>query len=164
MATKRKGRKPLPIIIKDTREQQGYNFKASSKCGGMVVQCLNAGDYTVEGLEDYIIIERKHSVEELWSNFGKHRDRFFREIERMTHVRYKILLIEDSLSSVYSHRFVKMNANSIIGTLANLMLKHGIYVIFAGNHKMAHILARKLLLKAHEYWLEDKELGLDLIE
>ena len=59
-------------IIKDTREKQGYTFQPSKTqyhvCKGMVSRKLDTGDYSLEGLEDKICIERKASVVELANN------------------------------------------------------------------------------------------------
>ena len=74
-------------IIKDTREQEGYTFEPSSsryhKCEGMVVRKLDTGDYSLEGLEDKVCIERKASVVEFANNVGHDAVRFAKEIERM---------------------------------------------------------------------------------
>jgi hypothetical protein len=40
-------------IIRDTREQQGFQFFAQAE---IIEQALDAGDYTIEGLEDFIRI------------------------------------------------------------------------------------------------------------
>ena len=73
-------------IIKDTREQEGYTFEPSSsryhKCEGMVVRKLDTGDYSLEGLEDKVCIERKASVVEFANNIGHDAVRFAKEIER----------------------------------------------------------------------------------
>ena len=71
-------------IIKDTREQDGYSFAASSSryhtCNGMVSRKLDTGDYSIEGLEDLICIERKGCAEELAQNLGQKKHAFLNEI------------------------------------------------------------------------------------
>ena len=148
----------LPIIIRDTREKHGFNFRKTDNCGGTIEQKLDSGDYSVMGLENYIVIERKHSMDELCSNLGANRKRFLRDIDRMQHIKYKILLIEDYASSIYNHHFSKMSGSSVLGSLVSLMLKHNIHIIFAGTRKHAQDIARKLLLKAYKYWCEEQEI------
>ena len=36
---------------------------------------LKAGDYTIAGLEDVVVVERK-SIKDLFGTLGQHRDRF----------------------------------------------------------------------------------------
>jgi len=47
-----------PIIVVDTREQRAYTFP-ESRVGGVVQAALPAGDYSVQGFETQIAIERK---------------------------------------------------------------------------------------------------------
>ena len=60
---------PAYKVIKDTREQDGYTFESFTgrytSCKGMVVKKLDTGDYSLEGLEDKLCIERKGRVSEL---------------------------------------------------------------------------------------------------
>ena len=91
-------------IIKDTREQEGYTFEPSSSryhtCKGMVSRKLDTGDYSIEGLEDKLCIERKASVVEFANNGGHDQVRFLKEIERMKDFRYKFLVLEFSLTDL----------------------------------------------------------------
>ena len=91
-------------IIKDTREQDGYTFESSSSryhtCNGMISRKLDTGDYSIEGLEDKLCIERKASVVEFANNVGHDQVRFLKEIERMKDFRYKFLVLEFSLTDL----------------------------------------------------------------
>ena len=62
---------PKYKVIKDTREQDGWFFSPYDKCSGMEVGTLNTGDYTLEGFEDVVCIERKASVSEVAMNLRK---------------------------------------------------------------------------------------------
>ena len=57
-------------VIKDTREQNGYYFSKFNTCAGMIEHKLDTGDYSIQGFEDKICIERKGCVEELAINLG----------------------------------------------------------------------------------------------
>jgi ERCC4-type nuclease len=166
-AKKKQSKKPpklKPVIIRDTREKCGYKFNSSANCGGTIVQKLNAGDYSIVGLEDYIIIERKESMDELCKNLGKERARFMRELERMAHVKHKFLIIEDYASSIFKRRFSHVKGSALLGSLASLMLKHGVQVIFAGQGKIGKAIAARLLHKAHEYYLREQDEKIDEFE
>jgi ERCC4-type nuclease len=146
-----------PIVVRDSREKLGYRFTASKYFAGTVTKKLSAGDYSIIGLEDYITIERKETLDELCANLGKERARFFRELERMKHIKYKFLIIEDYPSSIFKPRFSNMSSSSILGSLASIMMKHGVQVIFAGTEKVAKEIVRKLLAKAWDYYQDEQK-------
>lgn len=157
---KKKTNKPRITVIRDTREHpgHGYIFKATATCTGTVVQKLDFGDYSLQvgdvSLEDYVIIERKKSIEELCGNLGKNRARFIREMERMAHVHHKFIVVEDYASSVFKRHFSRMSSSSVLGSIVSLMMKYNVQIIFAGNEKFARMIVYKILTKAHDYWIE----------
>lgn len=145
----------LPYIAIDTREKIPFQFNKSKNCAGSVKVALKTGDYSILGLENHVIIERKKSVLELCGNLGKNRERFMAEMERMKEIPHKFLIIEENLSQIYNLKFTKFPVEAILGSLAKLMLQYNLHIIFAGNKKNAQELTRKILLKAYEYWRED---------
>lgn len=79
------------LVICDTREQfpfgfQGIRGRASQKNRPLIVPVklagLTTGDYSIEGLEDWITIERK-SLADLFGTILGDRERFERELSRM---------------------------------------------------------------------------------
>ena len=98
------GKAPAYKVIKDTREQDDYTFESFTgrytSCTGMVVRKLDTGDYSLEGLEDRLCIERKGRVSELAINLGKDKARFMREIERMQEFEFPFLILEFSLDDL----------------------------------------------------------------
>ena len=95
---------PKFTVIKDTREQDGYFFKEYNACAGMIEHKLDTGDYTIQGLEDKICIERKGCVEELAINLGQKKYTFLEEIERMAPFDHKFLILEFSLEDLIKFR------------------------------------------------------------
>ena len=87
-------------VIRDTREQEGYYFSEYGPCKGMIDQKLDTGDYSIQGMEDKVCIERKGCVEELAINLGQKKHTFLKEIERMKDFRYKFLVLEFSLTDL----------------------------------------------------------------
>ena len=87
-------------VIKDTREQDGYYFSKFNTCAGMVDQKLDTGDYSIQGLEDKICVERKGCVEELAINLGSKKRTFMNEIARMESFPFKFLILEFSLDDL----------------------------------------------------------------
>ena len=85
-----KGRKNDPIII--TR-----NRKAAPLIVPIVERALWAeggADYTIDGMENEIQIELKHSVEDLFNSVGRRRVNFEKEIARLNeNTRYSLVVI-----------------------------------------------------------------------
>lgn len=92
---------PFTVII-DTREQSPYSFqsfKSDSRDSGRplyiptAISTLQTGDYSVLGFTDEITIERK-SLSDLYGTIGGGRDRFERELERMSSFRIAHVVVE----------------------------------------------------------------------
>ena len=157
-------------IIKDTREKQGYTFAASRTkyhvCKGMVVRKLDTGDYSVEGLEDKVCVERKASVVELATNVVVSRRRFDAEIERMKEFPHRFLVLEFSLtdlmdfpegSDVPDREIKKLRITNkyMLRYLMELQINHGVNVIFCDSKKNAKWTVLSILKRINEkYALE----------
>ena len=157
-------------IIKDTREKQGYTFAASRTkyhvCKGMVNRKLDTGDYSIEGLEDKVCIERKASVVELANNVGISRKRFEAEIERMKEFPHKFLVLEFSLtdlmdfpegSDVPNSEIKKLRVTNkyMLRFLMEMQINHNVNVIFCDSKKNAKWTVLSILKRINEkYALE----------
>ena len=98
---------PHPIII-DTREQLPFAFAgipSDAKEGkgfyaiDVVRQTLQSGDYSIDGLQEIVAVERK-SLADLFSTIGQGRDRFVRELERLSSFRYAAIVFEGTWDDV----------------------------------------------------------------
>lgn len=164
MATIRDTTKKKFKIIRDTREQagKGWNFRSSANCAGMEIAKLDVGDYTVCGLEDVLMIERK-TLADLWGTLGNQKNykRFLREMERAKNHKLKYLIIEATLSDVDGGYFwyrsgrgkvkSKISPKNIHAKLISLQVKHNLHVIFAGRLDKARAYTRTLMYKIHKY-------------
>lgn len=92
---------PFRVVI-DTREQFPFSFtgyKADAHKGykplviPTVTYGLKTGDYSLEGYEDRIAIERK-SAADAYSTFSHERERFERELERLSEMEFAGVVIE----------------------------------------------------------------------
>lgn len=152
-------------IVKDSREQEGYTFEPSKSnyhtCNGMIVKKLDTGDYTVEGLEDKLCIERKASVTEFANNVGQDKHRFMQEIERMKSFPYKFIILEFSLtdlmdfpagSGIKEKDFYKVKVTNtyMLKTLMEFQLFHGIHVIFCDSKKNAKWAVLSIIKRVNE--------------
>ena len=154
-------------IIKDSREQEGYTFEASNSryhtCKGMVVRKLDTGDYSLEGLEDKICIERKASVVEFANNIGHDTVRFTKEIERMKPFPYKFLILEFSLSDLmeFPERSgipeedwgkLKVTNKFMLRRIMEYQMHHDIHVIFCDSKKNAKWTVLSILKRINEIY------------
>lgn len=127
-------------------------------------QALETVDYTVEGMESLIVLERK-SLTDLVGTLMHNRARFFRELERMTTFKYRALIIEASYEQVkspYKHTdFIEAHPNGVSGSLDACELKYMVPVIYASSHRaLAEEKAASWLSKCFTYeWLEQQGMG-----
>lgn len=154
-------------IIKDTREQEGYTFKASSSryhtCEGMVNRKLDTGDYTIEGLEDKLCIERKASVVEFANNIGHDTVRFTKELERMKVFPFKFIVLEFSLSDVMNFPegsdipeekwgSLKITNKFMLRRIMEYQMKYGIHVLFCDSKKNAKWAVLSIIKRVNEFF------------
>lgn len=101
---------PFTIIV-DTREQFPYHFtgfRADARHGykPLVIPtrraALKTGDYSIEGFEDRVAVERK-SLSDLYGSLGGGRDRFHREFERLNQLECAALVIEAGWPEIIHH-------------------------------------------------------------
>lgn len=90
-----------PVVI-DTREQRPFAFEGM-KCdaadggGPLTVPTLRgtlkSGDYSLKGYETRVAVERK-SIEDLFGTLGQGRERFERELARLSLYRFAAVVVE----------------------------------------------------------------------
>lgn len=95
---------PYEIVVDVQELNHGHPFlfenlyQRDSKGGGLVVPSitvrhLKTGDYTIDGMEDRISIERKAKAD-LFGTLGRGRARFERELERLSAMEFAAIVIE----------------------------------------------------------------------
>ena len=81
-------------IIVDTREQHPWELKHYTTAS----RKLDTGDYSVEGFENTLCIERKYSISEFVNNMGEKR---FRDVlERMKSYEYAFIIMEFNFNDI----------------------------------------------------------------
>ena len=90
------------IILRDTREKNGWTFQSFDRCKAVKDWGLKTGDYTARGLEKSLVIERKASTGELAMNLGQKRKPFEAEMERMSNFRWAYIVCEFSIDDIMS--------------------------------------------------------------
>jgi hypothetical protein len=98
---------PFTMVV-DSREQHPYTFaaiRADADAGRrpvvvpIVSAGLPAGDYSIEGLENVVAVERK-SLQDCFSTLGQGRARFVRELERLAQYEFAAVVVEAEWSEI----------------------------------------------------------------
>ncbi len=169
LLVKRKGHSitrqiPKPIILVDTREKTPFEFDRFTNWVAGTQQCkLDVGDYSVEGMEEILSLERK-TLSDLITTVMQERTRFFRMCERMSQYRWRALILEASyedIKSPYDGDYTRAHPNAVSGTLDALEARFGIPIIYASRYRaLAEEKAASWLSKHFTYWyLETNGLG-----
>lgn len=161
------GRLVLPeyIVLKDTREKEGWDFKPHKperrppRCLGTESATLKTGDYSIKGAgENLICIERKRDYSELFVNYSK-RSLFEEECERLSHFKYKYILIESALTrdhfSLSPPQFSKnVPGRALLSWLSQLSMTYSINIIPVNDcgAKYATMIFEEVIRREKELW------------
>lgn len=123
------------LVKKDSREQQGWSFPAQSACLGTEIATLKTGDYTLAGLEDKFVIERKQNSAEIATNLFQ--PRFERELCRLDSFENPYIFIECDLFDIIHYpenSGIPRNRWSTLRVTPQLLLKrlHEIQIAHPG--------------------------------
>lgn len=148
-------------VIRDTREkpEHGWTFEPDAYCWGTEIAKVDTGDYTVEGLEHYVCVERKQSIDEFAHNCIEKR--WKKCMERMSECKHAYILFEFSWYDVDTYprsakvpkhvrNKLRIPAKYIRKVIHTAREDYGIHVIACGDKYKAEKLAYRILRKAHE--------------
>ena len=129
-------------IIIDSREQKPYSFENETIAGALMT-----GDYSIDGLQDHIAIERKE-LNDLISCLSKGRDRFERELQRGKGLDYFCLIIEASLQDIAQGAYKsQMAPRAAIQSLMAFSVRYRLPIFFCGNREYGQRITESLLQK-----------------
>ncbi len=129
------------IIIIDTREKDEYEFDGTVA----IKQKLDAGDYSVAGLENRISIERKN-IDDFVGTVIYQKERFHEELIALTSLDFAAIVVEASLTDILDHRYKSdVNPISVIGAVVAIMVEYRIPIIFSGSRQLACHLTHEIL-------------------
>lgn len=141
-----------PVLIIDTREQLPYQFKAfEDQFEHTIRGTLKAGDYSLEGYQGRIAVERK-SLGDLVNTIVHGRERFKRELTKLSAMDYAAIVVEASLKEVSSpYSFSQAKPQSVVGSLQSFSLLYGVHIVFANDRHNAESWIANTLLKFYRY-------------
>jgi ERCC4-type nuclease len=145
-------------VIVDTREQTPFDF-ASSSIDSVLFMKLDTGDYSIEGLEDKLAIERKGSVSEFYGNITEKR--FWKEMDRMQKYPYKFIIFEFSVSDVEMFPYgsglpksvmakLKITPAYLMKCIAKIQVKYGIHVVFGETRDNSIYLVPNIMKEVYD--------------
>lgn len=135
-------------IVVDSREQMPFTFDPSRF--SVVRRALPAGDYSLDGFEQVIAIERK-SLEDYVGSVVQARKRFGRELAVLAGYEFSCVVVEATLDDVLEHRYRSAaHPNSIFGATISIIVDHGVPVFFAGDRQIACRFVEGLLARFHK--------------
>jgi len=163
---------PKPEVIVDSREQNPFQFLPdhSNWIGSERRFTLKTGDYSIDGMEELLALERK-SLADIVACTVNYRKRFIASCSRLARFKWKAILIEATLEDIKSgfEQFdiiSDVHPNAVTGTLDAIEAKFGIPIIYTSMiRSLATERAASWLSKHFTYWwLETHRLGRVLID
>lgn len=141
----------MPAIVVDTREQAPFHFGTHPT----ISAALDAGDYSLEGLEGRIAIERK-AVGDLRGCIGGGRERFVRELERLSLLDFAAVVVEGPLSQVmrqgphvWKPGARPLHPSSVLGSLTAWCVRYRLPIWLTSNRLEAREVTFRLLRHFH---------------
>ena len=142
---------PIPIVV-DTREQTPWEFPAPEYT--TVRRALEAGDYSLDGHEAEVAIERK-SLDDYVQTIIHNRDRFERELVKLEPLKLRAVIVEASFRDLEGHCYRSLaHPSSVFGLTVAIIVDHGVPVFFAEDVAIASRLGARMLRR---YWLKRHE-------
>lgn len=134
------------IIVADTREQHPYSFPCTTNRKALV-----AGDYSVEGLEDRVAVERKSLADFVHTVIHDH-ERFGRELLLLSTYNAACVVVEADLDSVLrggrQDDLRGAKPESVLGAAMHIHLRYGIPVFWCGSRQAARAFTEMYLRMA----------------
>jgi ERCC4-type nuclease len=149
-------RTPLPVVVVDTREQIPLSFRRfKGWFSGVEMRTLALGDYSVAGMEDSCVVERK-DLSDLVSSFSCNRSVFVKRLRRMSELPHSLLVITAPLSQVKSHYpHGRVNPNQITQSLIAVLAGLRLPFVCTETHELGEEIVASYLYQTFLYdWLD----------
>lgn len=160
---------PFTVIV-DNREQSAYTFENLPLCGAdrgkrlvvpVVVKYIPTGDYSIEGAEDAVCVERK-SLEDLFGTLGQGRQRFEAEFERMRAMQFAAVVVEATWEEICKPAVARpgtwqsrLNPRSVWGTVFAWSQRFPmVHWYTMGTKRLAEIATFEILQR---WWQEEQD-------
>ena len=159
-------RTPLPVAVVDTREQNPLSFRRFKGWFAKIeYRALPLGDYSVKGMEETCVVERK-DLADLISSFTTNRTLFINRLRRMAELPHSLLVVTSSLTQIkseYPYRAASPNriTQSLIAVLTGLRLPF----VCTDTHELGEEIVASYLYQTFLYdWLDRNGYGRQLAD
>jgi ERCC4-type nuclease len=152
---------PRPVALIDTREQTPLDLsRFDGWFAGIERKALKLGDYSIDGLEDVCVVERK-DLSDLIHSFTNDRSVFTNRLRQMAQYPHRLLLITSTLSEIKSpYPYAGVNPNRITQSLIAILAGLQVPFLCSENHALGEELVASFLYQVHLYhWLESNNYG-----
>jgi ERCC4-type nuclease len=149
-------RTPLPVAIIDTREQNPLSFRRFQGWFERIeCRALPLGDYSVDGMEDSCVVERK-DLADLIQSFTINRTVFVKRLRRMSELSHSLLVITASLTEIKSqYPYGGANPNHITQSLIAVLAGLRLPFICTETHELGEEIVASYLYQTFLYdWLD----------
>jgi len=157
---------PLPVVVVDTREQVPLSFQRfKGWFSGIETRALALGDYSVAGIEDSCVVERK-DLADLVNSFTEHRAAFIKRLRRMSELPHGLLVITAPLSQIKSvYPYGRVNPNQITQSLIAVLAGLRLPFVCTETHELGEEIVASYLYQTFLYdWLERNGHGRFLVD
>ncbi len=145
----------MVTFLIDTREQQPFEFDLETV--DVKRRALTAGDYSLDGFADQVTIERK-SLPDYVQSVIKQRDRFMKEVNKLSAIPHSCIVVEGDLSDIMGKRYRSgAHPNSVLGATLSLMIDHRIPVCFCSDRQLARTFTEMFLKRVYRKLTSDTE-------
>lgn len=165
--------KPPPFTVAiDNREKAPYEFKrlpatSVQKCDYFDAETethyLLEGDYSIVGTYRLVAVERK-SLQDLYGTLGSHRERFEREIQRLSEYKFAAVVVEASFrqmckpASFESNWRSNLHPRSVMGTMIAWGQRYpSVSWLLAGDRRGGEVLTYEFLRLAWKAYCVEQE-------
>jgi len=149
-------RTPLPVAIIDTREQNALSFRRFKGWFARIEhRALPLGDYSVLGMQDSCVVERK-DLADLIQSFTTNRPVFVNRLRRMADLPHSLLVVTAPLSEIKSeYPYRATNPNRITQSLIAVLAGLRVPFICTDTHELGEEIVASYLYQTFLYdWLE----------
>src|ERR1700721_481451 len=149
-------RTPLPVAIIDTREQNPLSFRRfRGWFADIEERALPLGDYSVCGMENSCVVERK-DLADLICSFTSNRSVFVNRLRRMSDRPHSLLVITASLTEIKSeYPYRAANPNRIMQSLIAVLAGLRVPFICTETHELGEEIVASYLYQTFLYdWLD----------
>lgn len=128
---------PRGVVLVDTREQNPFDFsRFEGWFAGVEMRALALGDYTIAGLEDVCVVERK-DLADLVHSFTVEGSVFIDQFRLMSSRPHRLLVITAALSQVkspYAHS--NANPNCVLQSLVAVLVVLNVPFVTTETHAL----------------------------